>query len=1477
MGGDKAVIAAGSRILSPNLSIIDGESETNVSNSTLCADIRGGGMVHNAGANNSTYFINKSIVNISNTTIDGYSDKNNNTWTGRVFGAGYLQSNTNTKYTQNESFVAINNVGGKTYDKDNENVVNEDPGTRVYGGGQSQQTTRGVHTVNNTHLTISGSDTKLQEAYGGSIISGTVAANNTGVVVVGTTDVRVEGGLIKDFLVGGNNSNWFGYSVIGNAKDPLTPDATNGFSQIVKNASKFNQGSTHITITGGDLSTAKVVGGSYADFGVYGYANTYSREAYVYGTTNIDIFGGEIGTIVGAGVSEFYANTNINNSSPTISNLTGNSIITVSGGEVADIYGGGYASSSHSSAPTQANTIGNTAVNISGGTIGDIYGGGYANNADANITGNTNITISGGTIKGNIYAGGYAEGGSQSNTATANVIGTGTVTFLKNADFTGTVFGSGNAVTPDTSAATVTNSTLAFGNANTIYNDAFSGKFKDFDNISAAKGSTVKLGDLNDSNLTKATTNFTGAGIVEASSLTATAGHKVNITGTLNVTGAFKNAADNITGAGVLGVNASNVLNGTSLVANVNKITMTGGTVNFLDGVTFANADAAKAAKGNLLAAGVLWNNVKITAPIKPEEKPITIVDKNGNTKSETVFSVENADLLNADQLKDATVTSSSSQAGKAEFAGSQAGTIAVDTTATGSDTKKAVTVSFTTSPTSTITLTGDGTDLVKGSTNATLSVGNKTLNLGNAGVSGAGGTVAKITTGESGTLNVINGAYTVTEVTFGNTTETATNTVDAGATLNSEKVTTSASTLEVTGGSQLNVTKADGKGSLTLGGNLNLDKGAVVIADSLTATNGKTITVGSTEGGAGTLITKEANLKGASIFLDPAWKDGNVISDASKAVLNFDAATGINGKLTAGQNSFIVLGDMDTKWAENTFANSGLTWGEDNVTAALFVRTSQTFTADNNKGGILVDGTKTSAPQATEVQNKVVFADKSLLVVDGIAMAGDKAALVGNGTVNTLTVDKGSKLLIANGKAGDTVHIVSGFKGSGSDNKIDGWSGANLTTDSKLLTAKETAKFNTTSGTYSVSLEQNSATSIFPKLDKNLGGLVDTMVREIGLDTNSANYGQRFISRATSDSFGVATNAKKAAATIEGAAKIGFAGAAPQMAMQLTNAAGNIPSLRNSFAAAPQGAAVAMNEDGVIAHEGLSAGDGMKNGFGLWVMPTYQNQQAFGLESGEFETGYKSNAAGVALGADYTFNDMFRVGAQFNVGGGYAESTGDFNSTDNRFNYWGLGLYAGYQYENIGVTADFGYSSNNNEIEQSLPSSMQMAALKADAKTDTITVGLRGEYKFATEALDIVPHIGVRMTNMHMGSFDVKSDKEKVFKADDVNATVWTFPVGVTFSKDIETSNGWTVKPSLDLAVVPAAGDIEAKQDMKIAGVSGSAQVESSIMDSISYQGSLGLSAKHDNGVSVGINYTLQAGAHTTDHGVQATFRYDF
>ena len=99
---------------------------------------------------------------------------------------------------------------------------------------------------------------------------------------------------------------------------------------------------------------------------------------------------------------------------------------------------------------------------------------------------------------------------------------------------------------------------------------------------------------------------------------------------------------------------------------------------------------------------------------------------------------------------------------------------------------------------------------------------------------------------------------------------------------------------------------------------------------------------------------------------------------------------------------------------------------------------------------------------------------------------------------------------------------------------------------------------------------------------------------------------------------------------------------------------------------------------------------------------------------------------------------------------------------------------------------------------------------------------------------------------------------------------------MGVTFSKDIALDSGWTFKPSVDFSVIPAAGDIKAKSDVAFTGLPGTYEVETQTMDYLTWQGGVGLEMGNDT-MSFGVNYTLQAGQHTTGHGVFGSFRYEF
>ena len=128
MFGIKAGIYGGSRAESTGVSIEDGDTEINISNSYLYADVYGGGRSSGAG---SILKAGKSKITVSNTSVSGY-ENTGTTWTGRIFGAGYIRGG--SLYEQKSTEVVINNVIGVTYDKESEEISNSE-GARVYGGG----------------------------------------------------------------------------------------------------------------------------------------------------------------------------------------------------------------------------------------------------------------------------------------------------------------------------------------------------------------------------------------------------------------------------------------------------------------------------------------------------------------------------------------------------------------------------------------------------------------------------------------------------------------------------------------------------------------------------------------------------------------------------------------------------------------------------------------------------------------------------------------------------------------------------------------------------------------------------------------------------------------------------------------------------------------------------------------------------------------------------------------------------------------------------------------------------------------------------------------------------------------------------------------------------------------------------------------------------------------------------------------------
>ena len=150
-----------------------------------------------------------------------------------------------------------------------------------------------------------------------------------------------------------------------------------------------------------------------------------------------------------------------------------------------------------------------------------------------------------------------------------------------------------------------------------------------------------------------------------------------------------------------------------------------------------------------------------------------------------------------------------------------------------------------------------------------------------------------------------------------------------------------------------------------------------------------------------------------------------------------------------------------------------------------------------------------------------------------------------------------------------------------------------------------------------------------------------------------------------------------------ESAARLAVYGGAVQAALTSAKSSSEVIASRMGIGA--QAADLTTADNGV--------------GGGLWVAPIYKNVDSDGFEAQGVDYGTDLNLYGVSLGADYAFMPELRVGLMFNVGSGDADGQGIASNVSNDFDYWGVGMYAGYNVGNFTVVADLGYSTVDNDV----------------------------------------------------------------------------------------------------------------------------------------------------------------------------------
>lgn len=785
------------------------------------------------------------------------------------------------------------------------------------------------------------------------------------------------------------------------------------------------------------------------------------------------------------------------------------------------------------------------------------------------------------------------------------------------------------------------------------------------------------------------------------------------------------------------------------------------------------------------------------------------------------------------------------------------------------------------------LTLVGDGSsELLKGTgSNNTVTVGSTsdsgsagTLTLGNAAAESSGGTLnANVTLQSDSQMNVEAGSFTVDKITategtvavnaganltttqdftVGDAINNKTGTIDAAGSITAGKVDLQQGTVAVTGSltaNELSVGTSNKEGTVTAAGTvdvgtLNLNKGNVEVTGSLTA---KTLTVGDSDAKiavgaadrAGTLTAEDVKLGGASLMLDQAWEDGSTIQTASKAGLKFNGSQ-IDGKLTVGQNSVLSLGTADTAKAEAAFTDTGLTWGQNDITAALYIDYEQTM--DSTKGGIKVDGSLTHASDSKDLvaANTATFAAGSLLMVagdaaltiDGALKAGGTATnTISNGSAATLKVDSGAKLYIADAQADKQYTIVSGFTNSGSAVIDGGWNGTNL-----LLNKLVKGSGSYSNGSFTVSTQKVKANEALPGVA--LPNILDAMSSQ----TDSPYAGIKYLSNAIS---GLNSNAQTLAAVnsfAQGAENSGATRTGALAALDLGTAAQEHLSL----------AKAAAEQSGGF---GKAAVDTADNG-SIWAQYIHNKDKVDNMGGVSYDGQYN----GIVVGGDFADRGKYSSGIAFSYGSG--DSTG--SASKNEFDFWGLSYYGGIQNGDTNLIFDVGYSKTSSDVK---------GVIKAEPDTQVISMGVKGEKVISNgHGTSYVPYAGLRYMNIDTDSYNGSIDGKTAAHYSTDKADLWLLPVGISISHESVTAGGWKVRPTADIAYVWTLGDKNTAMDITVPGVNATDRLGYDIMDSGFFVGKLGLEAEKGDW-TYGLGYACQKGSHAQNSKFMLNVTYSF
>ena len=541
---------------------------------------------------------------------------------------------------------------------------------------------------------------------------------------------------------------------------------------------------------------------------------------------------------------------------------------------------------------------------------------------------------------------------------------------------------------------------------------------------------------------------------------------------------------------------------------------------------------------------------------------------------------------------------------------------------------------------------------------------------------------------------------------------------------------------------------------------------------------------------------------------------------------------------------------------------------GENSAIALSSDVTQRALKTGDDKAAIQFDGKLTYTDSSKILLNSTRLRDGSVLhLFKGTVVkneAGDNAADLAVESVNgnfRTTIRNGEWTgytrtdPVSGNNSSSTTTPNNGNQGSSGAGTGTGSTGTNNPNAGTTTSGNVSTGGNTTNNGNSTSNGGNTLHQTFTRGNfYNQGSSIYENMQDAIHDlTSVGKAGADFLATVAGETF---TGGKEA----EQAARLGQLGGAYQSAFTVSSITDDIVSSRN----------------GVGSSTGLLIVSDNNNGFGIWLSPMVKVASSDGFESDGLSYGNKVRLADFAIGADYTFTNGSRAGAYFHTGNGKSTGKGLASHTDGDLKYYGAGLYGKYSYNDFSLLADVSYNKITDDVDTDL--GLQSYS-RASASVDTYMVkaGLTGQYNFNVNTVSVIPHAGVRYTNLKSDDYSVQANGLYIANVKSDRTKVVSFPVGVTVEKAFNVGQSdWKVKPAVDLGVNFNTGDTDASYKTTFIGAN-EASLNAEIADSVVYTAGAGLKFSHQKNADIEAGVVYAASENTNDVTFHVNGSYQF